>query len=490
MQRDSTARQQFADVVARAPSLWRSVDTRVLAVFADGAWRNLVTRSHLRPFSVRKVHRLKFLPQTPYLRAWQAVTPMSEWQAIVDAQERGAMQFGRHKVAFDGAYPPGSAAQPYVFRTFTQLVASNRGITNDFPWPGYVMSASGSQASEIVRSTPGNFAGIDAIIRDLPRPFRSLDEVARYVTGGGYGWTCVGSHALAEWYAPFEARFDLDGTDYRTGMVRYRVVVGARHVAKHAKLFVHAQARSEPSKVSELRAKVELPLASIAIQSNDMHQLAVVGESGPVASHEVTLTLRVGKEPVQWLDLKDYQAQGKNARIAFYETIDPGLRVLRAWLFPKKEDRPKFEAGVARLFMFAGFHVDFLTGDKVLDDGADLLAHHTAGARCLVVECTTGSLNSGGKIGKLVKRVGELRSACPEIRVDGVLVASSPQKDLAKSERESAGAEGVSIVSAEGLSELLRMAERSSPIRDVLSFIDDARPRPEIGSLVHMARLI
>lgn len=467
----TSAREAFSAAIDRSRGLWQSVDVRVLAIHVEGSWRNLAMRAQLNPSRERQVRRLRSLPKASYLRAWQVVRPLSELNALLDEQQSAAMLLQGDRVLFqrNAFYNPPFHA--YELSSFQQIVASDQLRRLAWPWPGYVLSGTGDNAGEIIQRSPGGYAGVDAVLRDLPRPYRSIGELARYVVGSAR-WG-QDHQSIAEWYAPLEAQLDLASTDYRAGTLRYRVVAGSRRALRHAQLFVHPQ---QSDQFDEPIPKVKLPVASLRAEKNG-RGVAVRGRRTIADSSGVTLTLRVGHEPVQWHDLKDYRSGDRNARLALYEVADPNAEILREWLFPStKEQRSKFEVAVGRLFLLAGFQVDLLTGDKRLDDGVDLLAHDVTGARCLAIECTTGSLNSGGKMGKLVKRVSELQAAAPDIDVIAVLATSSPREALSDSELQAAAADELRVIDAQGLERLLSFVERNATVAEVVEEVERGRP--------------
>jgi hypothetical protein len=469
----ASATEQFRAVVDRAPRIWQSVDLRVLGVRVDGTWRNLISRAFLRPQAVSRVPRAPFLPNRPYLRAWQVVRPIGALEEMLAEQQQAQMTLRGEEVWFQKGefYKP--PFHPYPFTGFSQILANPGAGYERPPWPGYKLIGYGDDAAGLVQRTPGGSLGIAAVLQDLPRPCRSLEELAMLVLGKTE-WSSFTNGALAEWYAPFEARIALDDTDLRAGQLRYRVELGSRRVLPHVQLFVHGRENEDKR---PHKAKRPLPVASLTPKRVSGGGYAVSFERALPGMTAITLTLRVGEEPVQWVDLEDYKTNGRNARLTLYEVVDPDTEVLLKNLFPTTDaQKNKFESAVGRLFVLAGFQVDLLAGDKRLDDGVDALAHDGASARCLAIECTTGSLNTGGKIGKLVKRVGELTRGAPGIRVQGILVAGVPRADLAATELAAARAEGLWVLHIEGLREIMRMTKRAAPVREVMAFLERCRP--------------
>jgi hypothetical protein len=472
----ASATERFLEAVHRAPTLWQSVDLRIVAVYAEGSWRNLVSRCYLRPNRDGAIRRLRYLPETPYLRAWQVVRPRDALETLLREQQGGALKLGEETVLFVRAASGTTPETPYDFGGFTELLG-DVPYYRSLQWPGYILTGTGDSSTGLLQRTPGEYSGIEAMIRGLKRPFRSINELGTYVCGPG--WAGTGYSSSAEWYAPLEARLETESTDYRSGVVRYRVIGGSRRALQSTKLFIHVQAGLGGEVTPQLGPKAQLPVASLRL-STQGDTVVARGERVVKGASEITLTLRVGEESVQWLDLKDYRAGNANARLTLYETVDPGARILRGWLRSEtKPDRTKLALAVGRLFLLCGFEADVLTTDKRLEEGVDVLAHDVAGARCLAIECTTGSINAAGKIGKLGKRVSELQRSAPGIRVRGVIVASTPVRDLSETELRDAGEDELCVIAAEGVQELFQMAERSASVSEVIQYIEQSRPTRE-----------
>lgn len=148
-----------------------------------------------------------------------------------------------------------------------------------------------------------------------------------------------------------------------------------------------------------------------------------------------------------------------NARRVAHNIFDPGLQILRNYLFEEKSQRAQsrdFEVGVANLLFLLGFSVDPFFG-KPLEDGPDLLAVSSSG-NILVIECTTGLINKEGKLGKLSDRVESIRSklkasSINHIRVLPVIVTCRPTDGIA--EKGQAKLLGIVVVALEDLVDVI-----------------------------------
>lgn len=125
-----------------------------------------------------------------------------------------------------------------------------------------------------------------------------------------------------------------------------------------------------------------------------------------------------------------------NPAAELYKLIDPGHENLVKYLSGEGENRaPQLEAGVAVLFHLHGFRVLHL-GKKIhyAGDASDLMAIAPDGST-LMVECTTGLINAGGKLGKLHARVEQAKNALQGANMDyvnvlGVIVTSRRREEV------------------------------------------------------------
>jgi len=147
-----------------------------------------------------------------------------------------------------------------------------------------------------------------------------------------------------------------------------------------------------------------------------------------------------------------------NPRMVIHDVFDSGLSKLKGLPYesgkPNGESR-KFEEGIAHLMHFAGFRT--IHFDQPIDEAPDIIAFATNGD-VLVIECTTGVLNSQNKLMKLVSRTQKVRATLTATshsgRVTPVLVTSLPRAAIADEEPEALRL-GVSVVTREDIEQLV-----------------------------------
>jgi len=151
---------------------------------------------------------------------------------------------------------------------------------------------------------------------------------------------------------------------------------------------------------------------------------------------------------------------GSNVRIRAHITVDPGLQRFRAHLLPERlENTREFETAVGLLFFFLGFQVDPLSGQKGLGDAVDHLAHAPGSSVILVIECTVGSIDTGGKVGKLINRSQRTRRELADREVITVLTTAARRSDVSDAEVEKAERGDVVVLCREDLHELWTAAQ-------------------------------
>ena len=143
-----------------------------------------------------------------------------------------------------------------------------------------------------------------------------------------------------------------------------------------------------------------------------------------------------------------------SVRIRAQDAIDPGLGRFRMQLRGSGKDKSRFEAAMGLLFFFLGFDVHPLSGHTRRGEAVDHLAHVPGSSVMLAIECTVGSLDTRGKLGKLVVRREDIRGRLPDREVIAVLATASERAGLSNAEVEKAGGDGVVLLAQEDLQDL------------------------------------
>lgn len=148
-----------------------------------------------------------------------------------------------------------------------------------------------------------------------------------------------------------------------------------------------------------------------------------------------------------------------NVRRSMHEVFDPNLDGIKKSLFDvksHKQDARILEAGVGNLMFMYGFAVNPLSS-HFTTDAADLLAVSPNG-NIVVIECTTGAINSNGKLSKLLARSAALlekleQTGNPHLKVLPVVVTTMLREAL--TDEEIASGKGIYIATCEDLERLV-----------------------------------
>lgn len=180
-----------------------------------------------------------------------------------------------------------------------------------------------------------------------------------------------------------------------------------------------------------------------------------------------------------------------NARRMAHGAFDPGLKILRNYLYLSEEKPSRsqgardFEVGIGNLLFMLGFFIDPLFG-KPMEDGPDLIATTREGHIALV-ECTTsGVIDKEGKLGKLVDRAEKLRTdlkraAHDHLRVLPVIVTPRPRDAVGGA--ESAKSLGIVVLTKEDLEVAIeRTMVPHDPDALFAQAWESVQPKPTLGS--------
>jgi hypothetical protein len=205
-------------------------------------------------------------------------------------------------------------------------------------------------------------------------------------------------------------------------------------------------------------------------QSGD-HWLAE-GETELPGRQVVTLIASLAGYAAHRHTLIDPSASGGNPRLSTFRVFDQDLESIRESLAAEgSQGAAQFDPAVCLLFALAGFQVIPLSRDNRLREAPDFIAHVPGSLVCLVVECTTGPLNSNEKLGKILARAEAVRRACPEMGVQAIIVTSLEREQVLEADLHAAAQDDLAVMCGEDLDELLTLVLGGAPINDVVSLL-------------------
>ena len=433
--------------LAGPSSFWKSVDLRICAIRSGRRWVNLVTRGfldHRAPGSVPK-----FPPVTrPNVRAWQVVRPIADLPTVVHGIADGVMKLRPRFVRYTSRSDQHGMDMRCHFNEWATSYSGDPDL-----WSGHLLVGYGSSIWDVVRQAGHDPLELDGMIRGGPNPYDGLPDLARRFCGRLRGLEVHGTSTVVELVAPLAVRFDPDSVTSSSEAITVGLRAAADVYVEKAKIAWTIGAAGQPPRDGSLalreyqwagvggtlRARLETP-----IQRGDS---------------TATLLILVGDRCVDRMTVP-LPGAGANIRIRAHNTVDPDLHRFREQLLPAKLEKAReFEAAVGLLFFFLGFHVDPLSALKGLGDAVDHLAHAPASSVILVIECTVGPLDPGGKIGKLINRSQRTRRELPDAQVIAVLTTAARRDELSEVDVEKAERGDVVVLCREDLQELWAAAQ-------------------------------
>ena len=460
----------FRLALDQAPPLWRSVDIRTMAVDIGGTWYNVLTRCRLRTDVPSEVPPVRYLPRTKRVVSLQQVITIEGLPGLLDDVLEGTLEVEGFPIRFMDPGHQTEDARPYRFFSFFDELATSvawagtRWLnTPREEWPTLLLTGAGPSLDALRSMLPRNARDWDAEIHTSSTPMDGILGMAEHVIGLKPDQDQpVPSTFRVE--APFEGRFDTARCRLYDGELDITLYAGSDAAIEHLSVGCIAM-KTDTLVLSET--------LSLPRDAWSWHASRWVGryqrDMGEATA--VTLLLRVGDRRLEKLRLTDFSRSGGNPRLKAYADADHELSHLRANLSgirSAKADSEALENGTARLLALLGFQSIRVGPGGEVSNAADVIAFDPYNNGVLIVECTTGALDSGGKLGKLHLRANQLRSVLPHHTVRAVLVTSLPHAGLEPSEMQKAARSRTSVWSQEVLKSLVDMAEQGVETRAVL----------------------
>lgn len=444
--------------IASAGPLWRSIDIRIIATRVGDQLHNLLTRVYLDSREPDAVTVFSDLPMTDVLFVTQTVRPFSDLPSLLRGLKAG--QDGPTGVCYLGGVAQERDREPYDWY-YMYLDGSPRATPYYTHWHAHALVGTGDTISGLLGAAGAHQALLDHELRALEHPFDGLQGLASFFAGDP-GRLDTAQSSSVEVFAPLEATFHRLGCALENGILKLEVHSGSEITRAECSIGVFALTGGS----LPIRDTIELQTASWVPRG----YLFAAEVSHTVADAvSVTAFLRVGGHSSDRIDLVDPSASSTNPRVAAYATVDSDLSYLKEGM--RGDDAVGFERSVARLLTFSGLHVDLLSGSKKLNRGADSIAFDSIRRIVYVVECTTSSLDSGGKLGKLVARRKAVEDALPDHRVVGIIASSLDREALSEAELAAARQDTLVVLSAEDLSDLLQLCLSSVNVERTSEFL-------------------
>lgn len=465
--------QEFRRALLKFPVLWDGIDIRVMAFRVEGVWHNALTRCRLVA-SAGQVPKPRYLPASENVRTFHVILPASDLPSLLGSIVARELSIDGTSIRYDRHEMHDGSVRQYNFHWYEGMEVRESQYSRDWvpttiqPWRGLMLSGSGNTFDEILRPLSRSERDLDDEVHALHAPLDGINGIAEHVIGMKAEWR----HERRTQFtltAPFEVRLDPAGCRLHHGWLDVSVKAGSLVARSHVDIGYVA---SDDGNVLVANTREVAP-AEWDSPLPDIANLRIEATGATSA----TVLLRLGRRRVERMSLTDYSRLGANPRQAAYELVDPDLAFLRAGLgIEPTKDAKDFERAFARLLTLLGFQAIALGPEGKLTDEFDVVAFDPFGSLVLAVECTTSSLNSGGKLGKLIVRASELAEELPDHKVQAVIVTTKPNVRLSDAERQHAARDRIAVLAAEELDELLNRVGVAAPISEIAGYITSRIP--------------
>lgn len=448
--------KRFVELV-NGGGFWRSVDLRVCAIRNGRRWMSLITRGILDHRPPRSVPRLSPVERCQF-RAWQVVRPVADLHAVVRGIANGTMRLRPRHVRYVGQSGQTAIDISYSFNE----LASYRTAAYDL-WSRHSLVGYGATIFDLAKQAGHDPFELDGMIRGGPNAYDGLPDLVRRFCARPQGMKIQGTMSVVELIAPLAVRFDPERISSSADRVTVAVQASADVFIEKADLnwtvgrttgepVRHGSATlANPERAHErdvLRSEVDIP-----VQNGDS---------------TVTAFLVIGDRCVDRVTVP-MASTVSSIRIKAQDALDPGLERFLKWLQARgKNKSQQFEAAVGLLFFFLGFQVHPLSGHTRRGETVDHLAHAPGSSVLLAIECTVGSLDAGGKVGKLIARSEDLRIRLPATEVIAILSTARVREALSAAEVEKAECDDVVLLAQEDLQDLWSAAQTGETSVQVL----------------------
>lgn len=469
---------EFHALLGKFPMIWDGLEIRVMAFRIEGVWHNALTRCRLFTDSGQPTKPM-YLPASENVRTFHAIWPVDAFSDLIESVGRGEITIDDTPIRYTRNDSYHNTPQPYTFYWYEGIETRESQLGRDWVptsshgWSGINFRGTGDLFSELLRSVPRHERDLDEEVHSMHTPLDGINGIAEHVIGLKADWRTE-RRSQFTLTAPLEARFISSVCRLHSGMLDLGIEAGSLLVRSHLDVgYVASNDRgilvSESIDIHSTKWDTTNPsVARIRIEAPD--------------ATAATALLRIGQRRIERLSLTDLSRLGQNPRHAAYSLIDPDLTFLNTALKGTSKEGKDFERAVARLLALLGYQVIALGPEGKLSDAIDVVAFDPFSSSVFAVECTTGSLDPGGKLGKLVMRTSDLTGELPNHTVQAVIITSKPNKSLSDAQRQHAARDRISVLAAEELEELLVRVGMAASLSEITSYVRSKVPAlPSVG---------
>jgi len=434
---------------------------------AGDNWVNLASRFTLlaeqQRVPIRKIESTKI----PELCVRQEFLPIQDLKKVLSVFTEGELALGGRRILYKRwANSWGSAYSPFFQRLTREQSFRSKGLDAQV----FVLSGSENYMQNVVGYQ--RQSQLEARLPSLRTPFSSLQDLATDFIGS-VPWADPWSTSGAEIVAPVAIRFSQ--ALVTSGQLEFQLSIEGGHSTTAVEIGhifstgtkALRRGRIAANKLKKVSQKPDVLAGTLEL---------------PRSVETVLLLLSYRGEEVDRLQVFRGAVSGVNPRMAAQEVVDPELKAFSQGLAgegtgEQKKVRGKgFERSVLLLFHFLGFSC--VSTFPETTDSADVLAFTGVPGELVLIECTTDAPDLRNKIGKLSTRKRYYDQRQPPLNVIPVVVTSLSKEYVSPVDLERARKEGVTVLTASELQELMRVANRGETSATVLEYFRRIAPSP------------
>lgn len=189
-----------------------------------------------------------------------------------------------------------------------------------------------------------------------------------------------------------------------------------------------------------------------------------------------TLLLRVAGEVVDVLSVRDQESSFPSPRTSAHAHFDPDLTILSRLLRGEGKDAGRdFEAGVSILLHLCGLSTVPYGLIPTLSNGPDAVGFHPERPIVLVIECTLHDIDVDAKLSRLQRRAKDISQALAGYSIWPLIFTPMDRSQIARTDYEKAMREGIAVVAADDIANLLSLAIEGAPVNNVMLYLHGLR---------------
>ena len=446
--------KRFTAQIEKLKGHWQSLDIRIVSVRASDKRLNLGTRIILDTKKPARDAQTKSLLATQHVEITQTTRHVDRLPDIISQLEKGALKVGANEI-LHGMFKGGKLEQP-SFMGYQSYRRSERRHSPYMDLTCFYLQALGEPLGNICSSANIDADELDWELRASAYPFDGLNDLGRSFLEVDEAFAS-NRVVILEVIAPVYVTL-ADSSELSEGKltlaVRAQCEIPGDQLTISTILFVPGG--------GAMRSRSTLEGAELA-QDDGISVLRTEIDTEAYAAHAFLSFRGVG---IDSMLVYNQKVTLENPRILVHHHFDPELAALREYLFSEKAKGKQLEFAVSWLLHMCGFSVQLYGHSSIIRDETDMMAFVPGTDYVLAVECTGGLPDVKNKLSKLSSRARQVQQNLEYQKVVAVLVTSMRRHEVPVTEREKAGKEGIALVGADEMTELLNAAERqTAPVK-------------------------